>query len=136
MTTKRILILDDDVELCDLLKEFLASEGFAATTISHPRDLPATPPENDFDLFIIDVMLPRENGFEILKRIRGTSQLPIVMLTARGEELDRSLDVHVSNLRTKFRKDTCQNMEIKTIRGIGYLLTVPETHDQQSPPTD
>lgn len=229
---KRLLILDDDLELCELLKQFLVGDGFEVATVSHPRDLPVTGLEESFDLLIIDVMLPGENGFEILKRLRNTSAIPIIMLTARGEELDRilglelgaddylpkpfnprelsariraifrrleahhsptegdtlrvgqirlhagsrkafvadreirvtdvefrlleifvraagkvqkrqdlalkvldrrlayddrSLDVHISNLRRKINGPDGPEIEIKTIRGIGYMLTLPDS---------
>ena len=90
---ERILIIDDDVELCELVVEYLAAEGFVVDMAHNgeagvPRVLATTPA-----LVVLDVMLPGLGGFEILRRIRaahGTSaRTPVLMLTARGDEVDR-----------------------------------------------
>jgi DNA-binding response OmpR family regulator len=84
-----LLIVDDDQELCALLVEYLAPEGFAVELLSNGaaalERLAQTPP----DLVVLDVMLPELSGFEVLRRIRATSAIPVIMLTARGEEVDR-----------------------------------------------
>ncbi len=85
----RILVIDDDVELTALLKEFLAREGFE-TDFAHDgakglnRAL-----QGGIDLVVLDVMLPALDGFEILRRLRKHSRIPVLMLTARGEDVDR-----------------------------------------------
>jgi DNA-binding response OmpR family regulator len=85
----RILILDDDDELNTLLKEYLARYGFAVETASHPnqglRALRREPP----DLLVLDVMLPDLDGFAVCRKVRESSDVPIIMLTARGEVADR-----------------------------------------------
>lgn len=91
---KKILVLDDDRELCDLLIEFLSGEGFAVRAFLHPDEALKEIPE-EYNLLIIDVMLPEMNGFEVLKKIRSRSMVPIIMLTARGEELDRILGLEL-----------------------------------------
>jgi two-component system response regulator CpxR len=85
----RILLIDDDAELCTLLDELLTREGFS-TECHHdgPRGLHRAL-EGGFDLVILDVMLPGLDGFEILRRLRAQSRVPVLMLTARGEDLDR-----------------------------------------------
>lgn len=84
-----LLIVDDDQALCTMLIEYLALEGFAAaaagTGPSGLEHLARAP----VDLVILDVMLPELSGFEVLRRIRGLSRVPVIMLTARGEEVDR-----------------------------------------------
>jgi DNA-binding response OmpR family regulator len=84
-----LLIVDDDQELCALLVEYLAPEGFAVELLGNGaaalERLARTPP----DLVVLDVMLPELSGFEVLRRIRATSAVPVIMLTARGEEVDR-----------------------------------------------
>jgi two-component system response regulator CpxR len=85
----RILLIDDDAELCTLLVEFLAREGFSVEcehegTRGLDRAL-----HGGFDLVILDIMLPGLDGFEILHRLRPHSRVPVLMLTARGEDLDR-----------------------------------------------
>jgi two-component system response regulator CpxR len=85
----RILLIDDDVELCSLLEELLRREGFQIQ-MEHDgsrgleRALSA-----DFDLIVLDVMLPQLDGFEVLRQIRRSKMTPIMMLTARGEDVDR-----------------------------------------------
>ncbi|HNW34649.1 MAG TPA: response regulator transcription factor [Candidatus Ozemobacteraceae bacterium] len=92
---KRILALDDDLELCELLSEFLTNEGFAVKTCRDPSTFFGLPFGDAFDLLIIDVMLPGIDGFEILRRVRAKSRIPVIMLTARGEERDRVLGLEL-----------------------------------------
>jgi DNA-binding response OmpR family regulator len=84
-----LLIIDDDQELCAMLAEYLGPEGFATTTAASGPvglELLARIP---VDLVVLDVMLPELSGFEVLRRIRAVSRVPVIMLTARGEEVDR-----------------------------------------------
>ncbi|MEZ5404124.1 MAG: response regulator transcription factor [Bryobacteraceae bacterium] len=87
----RILVIDDDVELCGLLSEFLQREGFevrcAHTGETGLREVLASP----FALVVLDVMLPGADGFTIMRRLREKSKVPVLMLTARGEDVDRIL---------------------------------------------
>ena len=84
-----ILIIDDDEKLNRLLTDFLRKFGFKLLTTTHPENglkmLSRTSP----DLVILDVMLPGMDGFEVCKKIRQQSQVPIIMLTARGELMDK-----------------------------------------------
>jgi two-component system response regulator CpxR len=84
-----LLIIDDDTELCALLSEFLAREGFSAT-LEHDgaRGLDLALLGN-FALIVLDLMLPTLDGFAILKQLREKSRVPVLMLTARGEDVDR-----------------------------------------------
>src|SRR5215469_4179845 len=88
-TKPTLLIVDDDEELCAMLAEYLAPEGFlcvtAATGPAGLELLARTP----VDLLVLDVMLPELSGFEVLRRVRASSRVPVIMLTARGEEVDR-----------------------------------------------
>lgn len=87
-----ILIIDDDEELFDLLKDYLKDEGFSCDYASEPESGLQKIAATNFDALVLDVMLPGINGFEVLRRIRADgkhSTLPILMLTARGEEIDR-----------------------------------------------
>ena len=85
----RILVVDDDVELASLLREFLEREGFNIEFAhSGPAGLEAAL-RGGFDLVVLDVMLPGIDGFEILRRLRPQSPVPVLMLTARGEDIDR-----------------------------------------------
>lgn len=87
--TNRILIIDDDIELCELLNDYLSAEGFDAEAVHDGESGVERAMNAAFDLIVLDVMLPRLSGFEVLRRIRTGSPVPVLMLTARGDEVDR-----------------------------------------------
>src|SRR5208282_535969 len=90
----RILIVDDDVDLTEMIREFLELEGFAVEVV---HDGPACL-RSDLekkDLVVLDVMLPALSGFEVLKRIRQSSNVPVIMLTARDSDIDRIVGLEV-----------------------------------------
>ena len=84
-----ILIIDDDRKLNKLLTEFLGDFGFNTLSATHPQDGLKKLKRDSPDLIILDVMLPGMDGFEVCKKIRQNSSVPIIMLTARGELMDR-----------------------------------------------
>jgi DNA-binding response OmpR family regulator len=85
----KLLIIDDDQELCAMLVEYLGPEDFdTRTATTGPTGLEQLA-HAAVDLVILDVMLPGLSGFEVLRRIRAVSRVPVIMLTARGEEVDR-----------------------------------------------
>jgi len=84
-----LLIVDDDQELCALLLEYLVPEGFAVELLGNGTAALERLSQRPPDLVVLDVMLPELSGFEVLRRIRATSAVPVIMLTARGEEVDR-----------------------------------------------
>ncbi len=85
----RVLIIDDDAELGTLLTEFLKREGFGVEVELEGRRGLERALGGDADLVVLDVMLPGMDGFEILRHIRQKSRIPVLMLTARGEDVDR-----------------------------------------------
>src|SRR5581483_6075186 len=85
----KLLIVDDDHELCSMLAEYLGPEGFATETVGTGPAALDRLMKGPVDLVVLDVMLPELSGFEVLRRIRSTSRMPVIMLTARGEEVDR-----------------------------------------------
>src|SRR5665213_309262 len=85
----RILIVDDDEELSSLLTELLTREGFQVECQNDGRRGLTAALSGGFDLLVLDVMLPGLDGFEILRRVRRETRLPVLMLTARGEDEDR-----------------------------------------------
>jgi two-component system, OmpR family, response regulator CpxR len=85
----RILLVDDDVELCALLTEFLSSEGFEIDAHNTGRGAVERVLDPRVALVVLDVMLPEVNGFDILRQVRRTSDIPVILLTARGEDVDR-----------------------------------------------
>src|SRR5207302_8557862 len=92
---ERILVIDDDVELCALVSEYLAGEGFQAECV-HAGDVGLQRAlKAEHILVVLDVMLPRLNGFEVLRRLRATSRMPVLLLTARGEDVDRILGLEL-----------------------------------------
>ena len=91
----RILIVDDDEELSSLLTELLIREGFRVDTQNDGRRGLAAALNGGYDLLVLDVMLPGLDGFEILKRVRREARIPILMLTARGEDEDRIIGLEL-----------------------------------------
>jgi DNA-binding response OmpR family regulator len=85
----RILVVDDDQELCDLLSTYLEREGFTVVCVYDGDAGLDRATSESFDLLILDVMLPTLPGLEVLRRLRRKSATPVLMLTARGEEVDR-----------------------------------------------
>jgi DNA-binding response OmpR family regulator len=84
----RILIVDDDVGLTELLREYLEIEGFFVETL-HDGAACLRMEMGEKDLVVLDVMLPAVSGFEVLKWIRHRSNIPVIMLTARAGDVDR-----------------------------------------------
>ena len=84
-----VLVVDDDAELCDLLVEYLGREGFEVACAHDGEAGVQRALAEDHDIVVLDVMLPGLNGFDALRRIRERSEVPVLMLTARGEEVDR-----------------------------------------------
>ncbi len=85
----RILLIDDDRELCALIRDYLEPLGYAVTAAHDGRDGVERALAEKFHAVILDVMLPGLDGFEVLKRLRQNSDVPILMLTSRGDETDR-----------------------------------------------
>jgi len=84
-----LLVVDDDARLRGLLHRFLTAQGFRVTTASDAAEARALIKSIDFDCLILDVMMPGENGFDLASDLRAQSELPILMLTARGDSVDR-----------------------------------------------
>ena len=85
----RILVIDDDEKLSGLIKDFLEPHKYHVTCFSHPEKALSKLKSAKPDLIILDIMLPDMDGFQCLRKIRETSQIPVIMLTARGEVSDR-----------------------------------------------
>ena len=92
---KRILIIDDDRELCELVSEFVEAEGFSVDAVHDGERGFRQASSSDYSLVLLDVMLPGANGFEILRRLRRQSQIPVLMLTARGDDVDRIVGLEI-----------------------------------------
>ena len=92
---KRILIIDDDEKLNELLNEYLTRFDFKVASVTHPQDGLQYIKRKSPDLIILDVMLPGMNGLEVCKEIRKSYNIPIIMLTARGEVMDRIIGLEL-----------------------------------------
>lgn len=91
----RILIIDDDAKLAELLSEFLAGYGFTVTHAPRPSRGLSLLRQRGFDAVILDIMLPEMNGFETCRAIRAFSRVPVIMLTARGDTVDRVVGLEI-----------------------------------------
>jgi len=85
----RVLLVDDDRELCQMLTEYLNTENFAVTSVHDGAVALAEMRSKDFEILILDVMLPSVGGFDVLRALGATHSTPILMLTARGDDVDR-----------------------------------------------
>src|ERR1700758_5839308 len=92
---ERILVIDDDVELCQLVGEYLRAEGFVVESVHDGESGLKKANAGEYLLVVLDVMLPGINGFEVLRRVRATSRLPVLLLTARGEDVDRIVGLEI-----------------------------------------
>lgn len=90
----KILLVDDDRELTTLLKELLELEGFMVV-IAHNGEQALSVLDDSVDLLLLDIMMPRKNGIDALKELRKNHQTPVIMLTAKGSELDRVLGLEL-----------------------------------------
>jgi two-component system response regulator CpxR len=85
----KILLVDDDRKLCRLMADYLEPMGYAVAAAHNGQDGLEMLREDDYQAVILDVMMPEMDGFEVLKHLRNESDIPVIMLTARGEETDR-----------------------------------------------
>jgi two-component system, OmpR family, response regulator len=85
----QVLLADDDVELAGMLKEYLEREGFGVATVHDGEAAARLALSGGYQIVVLDVMMPKIDGIEALRQIRQTSRVPVVMLTARGDDIDR-----------------------------------------------
>jgi DNA-binding response OmpR family regulator len=90
-----ILIADDDTELCELLREYLGLEGFEVRLAFDGEQALAESRRPGLDAMVLDIMMPRMNGIDVLRNLRKESELPVIMLTARGDDLDRIIGLEL-----------------------------------------
>ncbi|MBR5441517.1 MAG: response regulator transcription factor [Clostridia bacterium] len=95
MANTKILIVDDDVNICELLRLYLVKDGFDAEVITDGITALNTFDKVQPDLILLDIMLPGVDGWQICREIRKTSQVPIIMLTAKGETFDKVLGLEL-----------------------------------------
>jgi two-component system OmpR family response regulator len=90
-----VLLIDDDHGLSTMLSEYLSSEGFRITTAYNGHEGEAAISQGGIDAVILDIMLPDISGIEVLRRVRGFSSVPIIMLTAKGDDVDRVIGLEM-----------------------------------------
>ena len=90
MSNKKLLLIEDDISLAELLIEYLSPEGYDITHAKNGEEgLLIALQRQDIDVILLDVMLPKMDGFEVLNRLRKTHFTPVLMLTAKGDDFDR-----------------------------------------------
>src|SRR5262245_56369282 len=93
--TERVLVVDDDVELCQLVSRYLTQQGFEIDSVNRGDAGAEQALSGKYELIVLDVMMPEVNGFDVLRRIRAQSRIPVLMLTAKGDALDRVLGLEM-----------------------------------------
>jgi len=92
---EEVLIVDDDIELCAMLRDYLGRYGFRAQAVHRGDEGLKAARSREWVLILLDVMLPGMDGFEVLKQIRGSSDVSVLLLTARGEDVDRIVGLEI-----------------------------------------
>jgi len=92
---QRVLVVDDDPALRDLLQTYLGSNGFEVRSVADGEGLRGALAEAPPDIIVLDLMLPGEDGLSLTRFLRGEGSIPIIMLSARGEEMDRIIGLEV-----------------------------------------
>ena len=95
MIETKVLVVDDDNNICDLIELYLQKEGYKVFKAFNGNEALKTFKEKQIDIIVLDVMMPVMDGYEVLKEIRKSSQVPVLMLTAKGETFDRVLGLEL-----------------------------------------
>ena len=90
-----VLLADDDIELSGMLAEYLEREGFSVTAVHDGESAARLAAGGAYQIVVLDVMMPRIDGVEALRRIRQASRVPVIMLTARGDDVDRIIGLEL-----------------------------------------
>ena len=149
MSTDHLLVVDDDTEIRTLLSEYLERNGYRVSTAADGKAMWAMLEAKKPDLVVLDVMMPGEDGLTLCRNLRARSSIPIIMLTARGEETDRIVGLEmgaddylakpfnprelVARVKSVLRRSRSlpENLapeEVKTIRFAGWALEVKARH--------
>jgi len=91
----QLLVVDDDAELCALLKRYLEEQGFSVSCVANGIEMDQFLSKHAIDLVILDLMLPGEDGLSLAQRLRQSNNIPIIILSARGDEIDRIIGLEM-----------------------------------------
>jgi DNA-binding response OmpR family regulator len=91
----KVLLIDDDIELVEMLKEYLEQDGLEVTAVYNGADGLALAVGGQYAIAVLDVMMPRMHGMDTLRQLRARSQMPVLMLTAKGDDADRILGLEL-----------------------------------------
>ncbi|TAK50892.1 MAG: response regulator [Gammaproteobacteria bacterium] len=124
----RVLLIDDDIELTGLLREYLVRDGFEVAAVHDGESGIRAALSGGHDIVVLDVMLPRLNGIETLRRIREQSRVPVLMLTARGDDVDRIVGLELG--ADDYVPKPCTPRElVARVRAILRRTQVPDRSD-------
>lgn len=124
-----LLLADDDTELCGLLKEYFESEGFEVRLAHDGAAALDQLRRPGLDLVVLDVMMPEMNGMDVLKEVRKESRIPVIMLTARGDDMDRILGLELG--ADDYVPKPCNPRELLArIRAVMRRAQSPADHGQ------
>jgi DNA-binding response OmpR family regulator len=124
----RVLLIDDDIELTGLLREYLVRDGFEVAAVHDGESGIRAALSGGHDIVVLDVMLPRLNGIETLRRIREQSRVPVLMLTARGDDVDRIVGLELG--ADDYVPKPCTPRElVARVRAILRRTQVPDRTD-------
>ena len=125
----RILIIDDDEDLCELVSEYLTVEGFSSAAVHDGENGLQKALTDSYDLVTLDVMLPKKNGYEVLRELRKASKIPVLMLTARGDDTERIAGLE-SGADDYLAKPFNPRELVARIRAILRRVQIEEEHEQ------
>jgi DNA-binding response OmpR family regulator len=140
MRRPHILLVDDDLDFCQMLTEYLGAEGMTVSAVHDGESGCRSALSNEFDLVLLDVMMPGMSGIDVLRQIRRAGELPVLMLTARGDDLDRIIGLELgaddylpkpcnprelaARLRAILRRSGSLQEASPPLAGDGEILTV------------
>ena len=124
-----VLLVDDDVELAEMLGDYLAQEGFVVTTVHEGESGLAEALSGKYKIAVLDVMMPGLSGIEVLRRLRSSSRMPVLMLTAKGDDMDRILGLELG--ADDYVPKPCLPRELAArLRAILRRMEMPASHGE------
>jgi len=132
MQKQNILIVDDDVNICQLLNIYLTKDGFATSICHNGKNAIQLVTESEFDIVLLDIMMPEMDGFETLAEIRKFSNVPVILVSAKGEPMDKisGLDIGADDYVTKpFEPQELISRIKACLRRVNPIAAEPATTD-------